>query len=244
MINVLINGSNGKMGKVLKKCISEAPDISTKYEIDRNSSITFESLNEKSDKPDVIIDFSVPTASFLALDYAVCHLVPVVIATTGFNDEQMKKIHEYSQAIPIFQASNMSYIIHLISKVLKNISPLLSQMDIEIIEKHHNQKKDAPSGTALFLANSINSTNENKYKYVCDRASRNQKRNVNEIGFSSVRGGSLVGEHSVLFFDKNESFEITHTAYSREVFAEGSIRAARFIINKQNGLYGMEDLIN
>lgn len=244
MINVLVNGCNGNMGKVLKKYIEKTPDIFVKYEVDKNTPISFDSLNLQLDKPDVIIDFSTPEASFLALDYAVCHLVPIVIATTGFDDKENEKILEYSQAIPIFKASNMSYIIHLLGKILKSISPFLSHMDIEIIEKHHNKKKDSPSGTALFLADAINSVNENKYDYIYDRHSLKKSRDKNEIGFSSIRGGNLVGEHSILFFGEDESIELTHTSYCRDVYAEGAIRAARFIIHQKNGLYGMEDLLD
>lgn len=244
MINVLVNGCNGNMGKVLKKYIEKTPDIFVKYEVDKNTPISFDSLNLQLDKPDVIIDFSTPEASFLALDYAVCHLVPIVIATTGFDDKENEKILEYSQAIPIFKASNMSYIIHLLGKILKSISPFLSHMDIEIIEKHHNKKKDSPSGTALFLADAINSVNENKYDYIYDRHSLKKSRDKNEIGFSSIRGGNLIGEHSILFFGEDESIELTHTSYCRDVYAEGAIRAARFIIHQKNGLYGMEDLLD
>lgn len=244
MINVLINGSNGNMGKVVKKYIGETPDILVKYEIDINTPTSFKTLNMISDKPDVIIDFSTPEASFIALDYAVCHLVPIVIATTNFSDEENAKILEYSEAIPIFKASNMSYVIHLMSKILGNISPLLSHMDIEVVEKHHNIKKDAPSGTALLLADTINFANNNKYEYVYDRHSEKKSRSKNEIGFSSIRGGKLVGEHTVLFLGENESLEIKHTAYSREIFAEGAVRAARFILKQKNGLYGMEVLFN
>lgn len=150
MINVLINGCNGNMGRVLKKCIDRTPDMSVKYEIDKDTTMSFETLASNSDKPDVIVDFSTPEGSMLSLDYAVCHLVPIVIATTGFNDKQNSKIIECAQAIPIFKASNMSYTINLLGKILKNISPLLSNMDIEIIEKHHNRKKDAPSRYCSF----------------------------------------------------------------------------------------------
>lgn len=244
MINILINGSNGNMGRVLKQYIDKTPDICTKYEIDINTPMSFDTLNTLSDKPDVIIDFSTPEGSFIALDYAVCHLVPIVIATTGFEDEQNEKILEYSEAIPIFKASNMSYVIHLMSKILSNTSLLLSHMDIEVIEKHHNKKKDAPSGTALLLADSINFANENKYKYMYDRHSEKNSRTKNEIGFSSIRGGNIVGEHSVVFLGENESIEIKHTAYSREIFAEGAVRAARFLVSQKNGLYEMDDLID
>lgn len=150
MINVLINGSQGSMGKVLKNCIDKTPDMFVKYEIDKDTPISFKTLTSTSDKPDVIIDFSTLKASIIALDYAVCHLVPIVIATTGFSDDDNSIIFEYSQAIPIFKASNMSYTIHLIGKVLSNITPSLSYMDIEILEKHHNRKKDAPSRYCSF----------------------------------------------------------------------------------------------
>lgn len=243
MVNVLINGSQGNMGRVLKKCLDRTPDMLAKYEIDKDTALSFETLTSNSDKPDVMIDFSTPQASFIALDYAVCHLVPVVVATTGFSNKENAKILEYSQAIPIFKASNMSYTIHLIGKVLADVAPLLSYMDIEILEKHHNRKKDAPSGTALFLADCINSACENNYQYVFDRHSTNTPRTNHEIGFSSIRGGNLVGEHSVLFLGENESIEIKHTAYSRDVYAEGAIRAARFIIEQKSGLYNMEDLL-
>lgn len=243
MINVLINGCNGNMGKVLYNNIQQVPDMVVKYGIDKDTEISFESLSKNSAKPDVIIDFSTPEACFIALDYAVCHLVPIVIATTGFCDEDIKKISEYSEAIPIFKASNMSYIINLLCKILTDISPLLSNMDIEIVEKHHNRKKDAPSGTAFMLAEAINLGLEGKYHYNFDRHLIKKSREPNEIGFSSIRGGNLIGEHSILFLGENESIEITHTAYSRNVYAEGAIRAARFIIHQKNGLYKMEDLL-
>lgn len=234
----------GKMGSALKKYIHKTSDIFVEYEIDKETPISFKVLEDSSNKPDVIIDFSVPEASLCALDYAACHLIPIVIATTGFTEKENSKIIEYSEAIPIFQASNMSYFIHLIGKVLGNISPLLSQMDIEIIEKHHRYKKDSPSGTALFLGNSINTACENRYHYVFDRHQNCASRTQEEIGFSSIRGGNLVGEHTVSFLGENESIEITHTAYSRDVYAEGAIRATRFIIHQKNGLYTMEDLLD
>ena len=243
MINVLINGAYGKMGTEVNKYISTLSDINVKYEVDRDSDITLAYLDDIIEKPDVIIDFSIPKASLAILDYATCHLIPVVIATTGFTDEENNKILEYSQAIPIFKASNMSYNIHLIGKILKEISPLLGDMDIEIIEKHHKGKKDAPSGTALFLADEINSACSNKYTYIFDRHIAHYAREKNEIGFSSVRGGNVIGEHEVLFLGENESIEIKHTSYSRRIYAEGAVLAARFIINKKTGLYSMSDLM-
>lgn len=243
MINVLINGAYGKMGTEVNKYISTLSDVNVKYEVDRDSDITLAYLDDIIEKPDVIIDFSIPKASLAILDYAACHLIPVVIATTGFTDAENSKILEYSQAIPIFKASNMSYNIHLIGKILKQMSPLLSDMDIEIIEKHHKEKKDVPSGTALFLADEINSACNNKYTYIFDRHISHCAREKNEIGFSSVRGGNVIGEHEVLFLGENESIEIKHTSYSRRIYAEGAVLAARFIINKKNGLYSMSDLM-
>ena len=151
MVHVLINGCNGNMGKVLEHCIKKTTDMVVEYKIDRDTDVSFSSLNHISNKPDVIIDFSTPTACLVALDYATSHLIPVVIATTGFTDIENSKILEYSQAIPIFKSSNMSYTIHLLGKILKTISPAFSSMNIEIIEKHHNRKKDAPSRNSTFL---------------------------------------------------------------------------------------------
>lgn len=255
MINILVNGCNGNMGKSLIQYIEEnIPDMNVTYMIDRQSEISFEQLDQSLNlcrssksifqKPDVIIDFSAPDATFIALDFATKHLIPIVIATTGFSNQETIRIKEYSQAIPIFKSSNMSYGINLIANILSNISPLLSNMDIEILEKHHNMKKDSPSGTAFLLADAINSTVENKHPYIFDRHLRKKSREKNEIGFSSIRGGHLIGEHSVLFLGDYESIEIKHTAYSRIVYIEGAIRAARFIIQKKNGLYSMQDLLD
>ncbi len=145
MINILVNGAHGKMGTVLKHCVDKMPDLSVEYEIDKDTLLSFKSLDNSAEKPDVIIDFSTPEASLSALDYAACHLIPIVIATTGFAEAEHNRILEYAQAIPVFQASNMSYLIHLVGKILSDISPLLSYMDVEVIEKHHHNKKDAPS---------------------------------------------------------------------------------------------------
>lgn len=178
------------------------------------------------------------------LAFAKAHHIPVVIATTGFSEEQQKQIHTYAKDIPIFQSSNMSFEIHLMTKVLKMVSlALADESDIEIIETHHNRKIDAPSGTALMLAGSINEAMQNRYTYNFDRMQKREKRSPKEIGFSSIRGGNIVGEHTVQFLSQNETFEITHKAYSRKVFADGSLKAARFLIGKPNGLYSMDDLM-
>lgn len=245
MINILLNGCNGNMGKAIINYVNNTPDFNILYGIDKDNTDLF---NNISQKPDVIIDFSTVSATFTALNYAIENLVPIVIATTGFSQTDSKKICEFAEAIPIFQASNMSYSIHLFSNIAGILAKKLKNMDIEIIEKHHRLKKDAPSGTALMIANNINKKCGKKYKFVFDRTSSNPLntnncRVKNEIGFSSIRGGGLVGEHSVLFLGENESIEITHTAYSRNIYIEGALDAARFIITKKNGLYTMEDLV-
>lgn len=241
MIDVLIHGCHGRMGKVLENYIHTTNDIVYRYGIDIDTKLQFDSI---AVKPDVIVDFSSPKGTLKALEYATTNAIPIVIATTGFSKEELEQIKESSKFIPIFHASNMSYSIYLMSKLVSVIAPYLSNTDIEIIEKHHNKKSDAPSGTALSLANSINNVCENRYTYVFNRFGGKQSRKKNEIGFSSVRGGNLVGEHEVLFIGDYETIEIKHTAYSRDIYAEGAIRAARFILTKKKGLYGMEDLLD
>lgn len=273
MVSILLNGCNGKMGKALAQYIKGSSSFNLLYCIDKENTDLFNKIDKK---PDVIIDFSTPQATFIALDYAVKNLVPIVIATTGFSKEEENKIKEYSEAIPIFKSSNMSYCIHIFSNLVANLATKLNNVDIEIIEKHHRNKVDAPSGTALMIADNINKCCNGKYEYVFNRCTTNLKndnnndnintniknannnpiisnqakkkkfqsgsKSYNEIGFSSIRGGKLVGEHTVLFIGENESFELTHTAYSRSIYVEGALKASQFIITKKNGLYSMADM--
>lgn len=259
MVNILLNGANGNMGKALCEYIKDSVNFSLLYGIDKDNSDLYNKLTKK---PDVIIDFSTPSATFLALDYAIKNLVPIVIATTGFSSDEENKIKEFSEAIPIFKSSNMAYGINIFSNIVSELARKLNNVDIEIIEKHHRNKVDAPSGTALMIADNINKVCNNKYSYVFTRRasgnklknscnsnnsnnfkkSNNNFKSYNEIGFSSIRGGTLVGEHTVLFIGENESFELTHTAYSRNIYVEGALKAAEFIVNKKNGLFGMKDL--
>lgn len=218
MINILLNGCNGNMGKAIIEHVNKMPDFNVLYGIDKDNTDLYNNITQK---PDVIIDFSTVSATFAALNYAVENLIPIVIATTGFSQTDNQKIAEFAEAIPIFKSSNMSYGIHLFTNVASTLAKKLKNADIEIIEKHHRMKKDAPSGTALMLANSINK----------------------KCSISSIRGGGLVGEHSVLFLGENETIEITHTAYSRNIYVEGALDAARFIITKKNGLFSMKDLV-
>ena len=268
MINILLNGANGNMGKALCNYIKDSANFTLLYGIDKENSSSY---NDITKKPDVIIDFSTPSATFIALDYAIKNLVPMVIATTGFSFDEENRIKEFSEAIPIFKSSNMAYGINIFSNMVAELAQKLSNVDIEIIEKHHRNKVDSPSGTALMIADNINKSCNNRYSYVFSKNISNRtfkdftnsshsvncgkfncssgykkndtsSKSYNQIGFSCIRGGSLVGEHTVLFIGENESYELTHTAYSRNIYVEGALKAAEFIITKKNGLYGMVDL--
>lgn len=240
MINILLNGYKGKMGKAIINYINKRPsEFNILYKIDKDNVTLYDDLLVK---PDVIIDFSSPCSTLVALEYAIESLVPIVIATTGFSSEEEDKIKEYSEAIPIFKSSNVSYGISIFSNIAATLAEKLDNVDIEIIEKHHRNKADAPSGTALMIADKINKKTNNKYTYVYNR-NEGVRKTHNEIGFSSVRGGNLVGEHTVLYLGEHETLEITHTAYSRNIYVEGALHAAKFIITKKNGLYNMDDLV-
>ena len=239
MINVLINGCEGKMGKMLFKQIEASDKFNYIGGIDKGYDIT-----KIKTLPDVIIDFSTPIATLSILEFAVANNVPVVFATTGFSENENILIEEYSKVIPIFKSANMSYETNLMISLVSKIAKELHNSDIEIVEIHHNQKIDSPSGTALMLADSINNALDNSMHYEFDRHSKKVKRDKSEIGIHSLRGGTEVGKHSVFFFGENESLEISHTVTSRAVFANGALKAAEFIIGKPAGLYNMNDLIN
>ena len=247
-MKILINGCNGKMGQEVAKQIRLLEDIDVLCGVDKtdsgdNAFPVFTDVKDIDLIPDVIIDFSIPVATFNILDFARKNNIPIVIATTGFNEKELEKIKEISQIIPVFRSANMSYEINLMSKIVCEVAKKLRESDIEIIETHHNRKIDSPSGTAYLLADSINEAQDHTMNYVYDRHSKREKRTKNEIGIHSVRGGTEVGKHSILFFGNNESLEITHTVNSRAVFANGAIKAAEFIFNKENGLYSMNDII-
>lgn len=249
MINVLVNGCNGRMGKEVIKQMSEYPDmlLSCGFDINNtglNAFPVYEKLEDIKSPVDIIIDFSVPSSTLNILEFAMQNRIPMVIATTGFSEKEKNEIKQVANIIPIFQSANMSFTINLMSKIVAQIAPLLKDTDIEIVETHHNQKKDAPSGTALLLADSINKSLNSTMKYTFNRYAINKKREKNEIGFSSIRGGNIVGEHTVDFFGLYETFEISHKTYSRTVFADGALKAAKFLINQPIGFYDMNDLIN
>lgn len=248
MIKVLLNGANGKMGSEVIETISRTEGIEIvcgfdREETNQNGFPVYNSIDKIMEKVDVIIDFSVPVATFEILKYAKKNKTPIVIATTGFSKEQLEEIKKLSKEIPVFRSSNMSLDINLMASLIQKVAQVLTEADIEIVETHHNRKVDSPSGTAILLADAINEVLENKKEYTFDRMQKREKRSKDEIGFSSIRGGNIVGEHSVKFFGESESLEIKHTAYSRQVFAEGAINAAKFIVAQEPGLYDMKNLV-
>lgn len=247
MINVLINGINGRMGTEVLLAIKKSDEFEVSCGVDKFESNlnvpVYTDVNDIQIKPDVIIDFSIPEATMNILEYAKINSIPIVIATTGLSNEQLNLIKEFSQYIPIFHSSNMSYEVNLMSNIVSKLATALKDSDIEIIETHHKNKIDSPSGTALILADSINSARNHEMDYQYNRHAIRKARPQNEIGIHSIRGGTEVGKHSVIFFGEHESFEITHTVTSRSVFAVGALKAAKFLVNQKNGLYNMQNLI-
>lgn len=246
-MKILLSGADGKMGNEIINAVkgNENFEIICGFDVNERKGEfpIYNDIKNIKEKVDVIIDFSIPKATFKILEYAKENIVPIVIATTGFSKEELKKIEEYSKEIPIFRSSNMSLDINLMADIIKRIAEVLITSDIEIVETHHNRKVDSPSGTAILLADAINEVFNNEKEYTFDRMQKRGKRNKNEIGFSSIRGGNIVGEHTVKFFGENETLEITHTAYSRQVFAEGALKAAEFLIKQKNGLYNMKNIV-
>ncbi|MCL2341861.1 MAG: 4-hydroxy-tetrahydrodipicolinate reductase [Firmicutes bacterium] len=235
------------MGQEVLKQVQDSEDLSVICGVDKVCSgdydfPVYDDIHDVKEQPDVIIDFSVPEASIEALKFASAGHIPTVIATTGFSDEQLNLIKEYSEKVPIFRSASMSYEVNIMSDIIAKLAALLTDADIEIIETHHHNKVDSPSGTALLLADSINNALDNTMYYEYNRHVKKEKRNPKEIGIHSIRGGTVVGSHTVSFFGDNESFEITHTVNSRSVFAKGALKAARFIVNQKNGMYSMKDL--
>ena len=248
-MNILLNGASGRMGNEVAMRVEKEENMQIVAGIGLEEDLTgkfpiYSKIEDVKEKIDVIIDFSVPKATFKVLEYAEKEKTPIVIATTGFSNDELEKIEELSKEIPIFRSANMSLDINLMAEIVKKVAKVLQDTDIEIIETHHNRKIDSPSGTAILLADAINEVLENKKEYDFNRMQKREPRNKNEIGFSSIRGGNIVGEHTVAFFGENETLEIKHTSYSRQVFVEGAIKSAKFIITKENGLYDMNDLMN
>lgn len=249
MTNIAICGASGKMGKVIADIIANREDCTVCAGIDKitESYADFPIVDKPENlpvRPDVIIDFSHPSTLDGLLNYCLTNGVPVVIATTGYSDEQISQIKKAAESIPVFFTFNMSLGINLLAQLARKAASVLEgQFDVEIIEKHHNQKIDAPSGTAIMLADTINDTLQKKCSYVYDRHSVRAKRGANEMGIHSIRGGTIVGEHEIIFAGRDEVVSLKHEAFSKSVFAVGSVNAAMFLKGKEQGLFDMNDML-
>lgn len=249
MKRIILSGCNGKMGRIIASCIKERDDCTVVAGIDVSGIAldafpVFTSPSQCEVEADAIIDFSHPSALTPLLEYAVKTNTPAVIATTGLSAEQIALVHQKSEEVPLFFTANMSLGINLLAELAKKAAQVLGgQYDIEIIEKHHNQKIDAPSGTALMLADAISGVLSEPSHYVYDRHAVRKKRATNEIGLHAIRGGTIVGEHEVIFAGHDEIITLSHSAASKEVFATGSINAALFLCGKNAGLYDMGNIV-
>lgn len=250
MTRIIMHGCNGKMGQVISGLIAADSEAELVAGIDarddgHNPYPVFTDINECSIEADCLIDFSAAAAVDKMLEYCVVRKLPCVLCTTGLSEAQLQKVKEVSGQIAVLKSANMSLGINLLLKLLKNAAGVLAPagFDMEIVEKHHNLKVDAPSGTALALADSINAEFNNEYEYVYDRSARREKRPRKEIGISAVRGGTIVGDHDVIFAGSDEVITFSHTAYSKAVFGKGAVQAAKFLTGKPAGMYDMSDVI-
>ena len=248
MLKIILSGCNGKMGRVITDIVNKRNDASIVAGVDLDISQNgpfpvFNSFKDITCDADVIIDFSNPAVLSSMLDFAKEKKMPVVVSTTGFSDKQIADIKSVSAEIPVFFSFNMSLGINLLAELCRKAAAILEGFDIEIIEKHHNQKIDAPSGTAILLANEINDELKGKMEYEYDRHSKREKRKENEIGIHAVRGGTIVGEHEVIFAGRDEIITLSHSARSKEVFAVGAVNAAFFLKGKSAGMYSMKELV-
>ena len=250
MVRAIMHGCNGKMGQTITGICASDPDIEIVAGIDtydgiQNEYPVFASLKDCDVKADVVIDFSTAKAIDTLLDVCEERGVPVVLCTTGLSEEQLARLEQTYQKIGVLKSANMSLGINTLLELLKKAALVFAPagFDMEIVEKHHNQKLDAPSGTALALADSMNEALGNAYEYTYDRSKERKKRQTYEIGISAVRGGNIVGEHEVFFAGQDEVIEFKHTAYSKAVFAKGAVEAAKFMKGKSAGHYDMADVI-
>lgn len=250
MTRVIMHGCNGHMGQVISQIVREDADAQIVAGIDivdnrDNGYPVFTELAACDVEADVIIDFAAAAAVDALLAYAADRQIPVVLCTTGLSEAQLQKVQDTAAQVAVLKSANMSLGINTLMKLLQDAANVFAQAgyDIEIVEKHHNQKLDAPSGTALALADAINASQGNQYEYVYDRSQVRKKRDKKELGISAVRGGTIVGEHEVLFAGVDEVIEFKHTAYSKSVFAKGAVEAAKFLAGKPAGMYDMADVI-
>lgn len=251
MVKMIMHGCNGAMGRVITDLAKDMDGIEIVAGIDLNTEVqqaypVFSSLETCNVEADVIVDFASAKAVDHLLDYCTAKQMPVVLCTTGLSEEQLKKVKETSEKTAVLRSANMSLGINTLLKLLQDAAKVLATagFDVEIVEKHHNQKVDAPSGTALALADSVNEAMEGQYFYKYDRSTERVKRDKKEIGISAIRGGTIVGEHDVIFAGKDEVVTFSHTAYSKAVFGKGALEAAMFLAGKEAGLYNMADVIN
>ena len=250
MVRLIMHGCNGKMGQVITRIVKDDANAEIVAGIDKYQGIpndypVFADIKECDVEADVIVDFSNAAAVDGLLDYCVSTQTPVVLCTTGLSEEQLGKVQEASKKVAVLKSANMSLGVNMLLKLLQDATKILAPagFDIEIVERHHNQKVDAPSGTALAMADSINAVLNDEYKYTYDRSQVRQKRDKKEIGISAVRGGTIVGEHEVIYAGEDEVIEFKHTAHSKAVFAKGAVEAGKFLKGKGAGLYDMKDVI-
>ena len=250
MVRAIMHGCNGKMGRAITTLAKEDAEVEIMaggdvYTEVVNEYPVFESIEKCDVEADVVIDFSNAKAVDGLLDYCVEKQIPVVLCTTGLSEEQLAKVKEAGEKVAVLRSANMSLGVNLLMKLLKDAAKVLAPagFDIEIVEKHHNQKVDAPSGTAIALADSINESMADQYVYNYDRSHERKKREKNEIGIVAVRGGTIVGQHDVIFAGADEVIEFHHTAYSKAIFGKGAVEAAKFLAGKPAGMYDMSDVI-
>lgn len=250
MVKIIMHGCNGHMGQVISGIVEKDSDAEIVAGIDiadqgKNSYPVFTDIDACQVEADAIIDFSSAKATDKLLEYSAARQIPVVLCSTGLSQEQLAKVEETSRKVAVLKSANMSLGINILLKLVQDAAKVLAAagFDMEIVEKHHRLKLDAPSGTALALADSINEAMDNQYHYVYDRSQKREKRDDKEIGISAVRGGTIVGEHEIIFAGQDEVIEFKHTAYSKAIFGKGAVEAAKFLAGKPAGRYDMSDVI-
>ena len=250
MVKIIMHGCNGHMGQVISGIVEKDPDAEIVAGIDiadqgKNSYPVFTDIDACQVEADAIIDFSSAKATDKLLEYSAARQIPVVLCSTGLSQEQLAKVEETSRKVAVLKSANMSLGINTLLKLVQDAAKVLAAagFDMEIVEKHHRLKLDAPSGTALALADSINEAMDNQYHYVYDRSQKRENRDDKEIGISAVRGGTIVGEHEIIFAGQDEVIEFKHTAYSKAIFGKGAVEAAKFLAGKPAGRYDMSDVI-